>query len=606
MKESFVERLARGVIVCDGPLDTSLLALNHRDIPIDLYNLTQPVVIEQLHRDYVNAGAEIIQTNTARANRIVLSRYKLDDKVYEINRKGVWLARTAAVNKAYVAGVIGPTRRFLSPVGKITTEQAREAFVEQATALLGGGAELIFLKSFIDLEELLAAVDAVRAVDANIPIVAHKTFPEDGAVLATAYPATVAQRLADSGVLGFGSDSTVGPQRMLGILQALWRPGAILSAQPDASIPVLSDDRPIYHASPSYIAAASKELVKHGATIVGISGGATPALVQIIRQAVEGMKAGEPVVRAAHGHATDETAADAGERRSAFGQKIARGEFVTTVELDIPRGFDLSSVIAGATYLRDAGVDAVNITDGARARLRMGSIAISHEIMRLTGMESITHIACRDRNMVALQSDLQSAWTLGIKNILAITGDPTHIGDFPYSTSVYDVDSIGLIRGAQRMNAGEDIIGNPIGASTAFTIGCAANPLADDMERELDRLRQKIDRGANVIFTQPVYQPDHLERFMARVSALKCPVVLGILPLRTWKHAEFLHHEVPGIVIPEPIQDRMARAGSAAAREGVAIAVEFAREARSMVQGFYLLPPFKKYDMAVEILQQVM
>lgn len=606
MKESILERLHKGVIVCDGPLDTVLHEMNHRDAPVDLYNITQPVVIEQLHREFVHAGAEIIQSNTANANRIVLARYKSEDKVYEINRKGVWLARTAAMNKAFVAGVIGPTRQLLAPVGKITKARAREAFMEQAAALLGGGADLIFLKSFIDVEELFVAIEAVRAVDANAVIVAHKTFPEDGAVLATSLPSDIATRLSAAGVAAYGSNATVGPQRMLGIVNSLWRDGAILSIHPDASIPTLVDGRPIYHATPAYVAEAAQELVRIGTTIIGISGGATPELVRVIRNAVDALTVGRPDVRVRK-ESHEKTHVIIPEvRKSEFAKKIAAKKFVTTVELDIPRGLDLSSVIDGATFLRDHGVDAVNITDGARARLRMGSTAICHEIIRLTGMECITHVACRDRNMVALQSDLLSAWTLGITNILAITGDPSHIGDFPYASSVYDVDAVGLVRAVDRLNHGEDLVGNPIGDRTDFSISCAANPLADDMERELDRLARKIEQGAQIIFTQPVYESGPLELFMNRASKLGRPVVLGILPLRSYKHAEFLHHEVPGIVIPEHIQERMHRSGDKASHEGVAIAVEFAKEVKSMVQGFYLLPPFKKYEMAVEILEQVL
>ncbi|HET7153561.1 MAG TPA: bifunctional homocysteine S-methyltransferase/methylenetetrahydrofolate reductase [Candidatus Kapabacteria bacterium] len=605
LKERFLDRLQRGVIVCDGPLDAALLQRNLKDTPVDLYNLTQPVIIEQLHREFVDAGAEIIQSNTMHANRIVLSRHKMDDKVYEINRKGVWLARTAAVHRAYVAGVVGPTRRFLAPIGKITADEVRDAFSEQISALIDGGADAIFLKSFIDLEELMIAIEALRALDPDIPLVAHKTFPEDGAVLASSYPTKVAKRLAESGVNCYGSDGTVGPQRMLGFIQSLWRENVILSAQPDVSIPVLLDGRPIYTATKEYVAESARALVSNGVTIIGASGGVTPEIVQTIAEAVKGMNVKPPEIKVKKKRAP-EPAADPGDRRSEFAKKIAAGKFVTTVELDIPRGLDLSSVIEGAKYLKEKDIDAVNITDGARARLRMGSIAISHEIIRQTGMECMTHIACRDRNMVALQSDLLSAWTLGIKNILVITGDPTHIGDFPYATSVYDVDAIGLIRAVRLMNLGEDLVGNPIGEQTAFSISCAANPLADDFEREMDRLTQKAEQGAQVIFTQPVFEIKPLERFIERTKKLNIPVVLGIIPLRSYKHAEFLHHEVPGITIPETIQHRLLHAGEQANAEGVKIAIEFIKEAKKMVKGLYLLPPFKKYDMAVEVLEKAL
>ncbi len=606
MRLPFAERVRSGPIVCDGPLDAELMQRELHDRPVDLYNLTQPVVVEQLHRAFVDAGAEIVQTNTWHANRVALAEYKLEEKVNEINRRGVWLARTAAVNRAYVAGVIGPTRRFLSPIGSVTLAVAGAAFREQAEALIGGGAEAIFLNAFIDVEELLTAIESVRAVSADIPIVAHKTFPEDGAVLAGDLPARVAERLAASGVLAYGSNATVGGQRMLGFLPALWREGAILSAQPDASIPILRDGRPVYNATPEYLADTARALVDAGTTIVGIAGGATPPLVRAIADAVRGRTAGRPDI---HVHTPVHVPHDAESQapeQSRLGSLLARGEFVTTVELDIPRGLDLEEIVEGAEYLERHGIHAANITDGARARLRMGSVTISHEVQRRTGLECVTHLACRDRNMVALQSELMNAWTLGARNILAVTGDPTHIGDYPYATSVYDVDAIGLIRAASMMNRGRDIVGNPLGGSTAFTITCAANPLASDIGREMERLAQKVDQGTHAIFTQPLYELDALEQFMARVAPLKCPVVLGILPLRSSRHAEFLHHEVPGIVVPDRVRERMAQAGDRAAVEGVSIAVEFCRVAKSMVQGFYLLPPFKKYEMAVQILDQVL
>ncbi len=606
MKANLLERLQYGPIVIDGSIEAVLRSRGYIETPVGLYNLKHPVVIERIHCEFIEAGAQIVQANTAGANALTLAPFKLSDKVYEINRKGVWLARTASRGTAFVAGVVGPIGKFLSPIGKLQRDDVRAAFMTQIHALLDGNCDLLLLKSFIDIEELEIAMAAVRHISQEIPIIAQKSFPEDGEVLSTDYPREIAHRLSGPGVLAIGTNGTVGPQRMRSIIQALHgTTDAILSAQPDIGIPTMVDGQPNYNATVEYVAAATRALVENGVTIIGADGGALPEHVRAISNAVAGMEVGkpEPKVRRRKDTAGQEKSSES--KPSRFSENLGNKTLVT-VELDIPRGLDMSSVLEGASYLKRHGIDAVNITDGARARLRMSSIVISHMIQQETGMEAITHLACRDRNMVGLQAELLGAYALGIRNMLCITGDPAHIGDYPYATSVYDVDAIGLIRAVRRMNDGLDLMGNPVGERTNFLIACACNPVADDMDREIARLERKVAEGVHVAFTQPIFEADELRRFLARTSHIPVKIMLGVIPLRTAAHAEFLHHEVPGMKIPETIQRRM-RVATESAAEGVTIAVEFLEglhDLHDRIAGIYLMPPFKKYQMAVEILER--
>lgn len=606
MNPSIEERLQQGPIVIDGSMQAVLRARGHNENPVELYNLKNPLLIEQIHSEFIEAGAEIIQANTRCANALTLEPYKLGDRVYEINRKGVWLARTAARNRAYVAGVVGPIGKFLSPLGKLKPEDVREAFMTQIHALVDGNCDLLVIKSFIDIDELEIALDAARHISADIPIIAQKTFPEDGSVLATGYPRDVAGRLNRPGVIAIGSNGTVGPNRMLTIVKALYGGSdAILSAQPDIGIPTLVDGQPVYNATVEYVASSVRALVENGVTVVGVDGGAMPEHVAAISRAIAGVPVGKPEIKVKEAKKAGDEAALAVPEPSNFQRNLGR-KLLVTAELDVPRGLNVDELFEGAEYLKRHGIDAVNISDGARARLRMNSITISHMIESRTGMECITHIACRDRNMVGLQSELLGAHALGVKNILAVTGDPAHIGDYPYATSVYDVDAVGLIRAVKRMNEGLDLMGNPVGARTNFLIACACNPVADDMDREIGRLERKVAEGAQVAFTQPLFEADAMRRFLNRTEHLPIKIMLGIIPLRTARHAEFLHHEVPGMKIPEAIQHRM-RNSVASPSEGVSIAVEFLEsisDMRDRIAGIYIMPPMRRNDMIVEILER--
>jgi homocysteine S-methyltransferase len=606
MNPNLEQRLQRGPIVISGPVEAVLRSLNYPENPVEIYNLKNPLLIERIHTEFVAAGAEILQTNTCGANALSLAGYKLDDKVYEINRKGVWLARTAALNQAYVAGVVGPVGKFLTPIGKIRPEEAREAFMTQIHALLDGNCDLLLFKSFIDINELEIALDAARHISTEIPIIAQKTFPEDGSVLATEYPREIARRLHRPGVIAIGSNGTVGPNRMLGIVKSLiGATDAILSAQPDIGIPTIVDGHPIYNATIEYVANSARLLVENGVTVIGVDGGALPEHIRAISEAIKDMPTGTPAPKVRKSRTTEEKEGQVPTEPSRFSQNLGK-KFLVTVELDIPRGLDMSEVYEGAEYLAKYGIDAVNISDGARARLRTSSIIVSHEIQRRTGMECMTHVACRDRNMVGLQSDLLGAHLLGLRNILAITGDPAHIGDYPYATSVYDVDAIGLIRAVKQMNDGLDLMGNPIGEKTNFLIACACNPVADDIEHEIKRLERKAAEGTMVAFTQPIFEARAFENFLERTAHIPIPIMLGVIPLRNPRHAEFLHHELPGMKIPEAVQQRM-RTATDFHSEGVSIAVDFLESVSHLhdrVAGIYVMPPQKRNDMIVEILER--
>ena len=602
-------------ILTDGSMAAALHAEGLGDPLIERYNLTQPIAVEHVHRGFAEAGAELLMTNTEHANPLTLARHNAAEKAYEINRKGVWLARAVASDHgSLVAAAVGPVGKFLAPVGPLKPEDVRRAFREQLLALTDGAPDAIILKSFIELAELEIAIEEAQSVAPELPIIAQKTFPEDGALLATNFARKVAERLRAHGVAVIGTNGTVGPNRMLSIIEAFALPGIPISAQPDIGIPTLVDGRAIYHATPEYVGESTRRLVEAGVTIIGACGGAMPEHIRAIHDAIQGIPAGEIATApiSVKSEQRNGKAQASEELFSKFKRNLGT-KFLSTVELDVPRGLDMSSVTKGASFLAKAGIDAVNISDGARARLRMSSLTLGHLVQSQCGIEAITHLACRDRNMVGLQSELLGADALGVRNILCVTGDPAQIGDYPYATSVYDIDSIGLIRAVRSMNDGCDLMGNPISGGTIncthFLIACGANPLADDMEREASRLERKIAEGCEVIFTQPLFEMAALERFLQVIRPFlgTTKLMLGILPLRSQRHAEFLHYEVPGMSIPDWIHARISSKSSIEAQsaEGVAICVEFLKEAKSLVDGVYLMPPFKKYQMAVDILERI-
>jgi len=555
--------------------------------------------------------AEIIETNTFSANRFRLSQFHLQDRLEQINRAGVEIARQVAGDRIYVAGSVGPTGKLLEPIGKIKLSEARDAFKEQIEVLLAAGVDLLILETFVSLHELDEAIAAAKELT-SIPLVAQKAFAEDGSILSGSFPLEVVEHLLSKGVDVVGANCTVGPQRMFSIIRAMYKDGVILSAQPAAGIPTFQDGRSVYHTTPEYLATYARELLQSGVTLIGACCGSTPAHIKAMRKALDEVARRPPpptgavpeVSSKAREVVESEVSVPLAEedRRSQFARNLGK-KFLVTAELDVPRGLDMSSVMDGARYLHRCGVDAINITDGARARLRMNPIALSFLMQRDVGIEAMTHMTTRDRNMIGLQAELLGAHLLGVRNVLCITGDPTNIGDYPQATSVHDIDSIGLIRAGKAMNQGLDLMGNSLEQKTSFLIACAANPLADNMDREIARLSLKIEAGAHVIFTQPIYEMRTLEQLVKRVEQWRIPIMLGILPLRSYRHAEFLHNEIPGMVIPDTIRESLRSAGNKAPQLGVQLTREFLRNAKHLVSGAYIMPPFRKYDVIPEILE---
>jgi len=615
LKIDFRERLKRGPILCDGAMGTLLDLYDFGEQPHEIQNIKNPKIVERIHREYIDAGAEIIETNTFSANRFRLAQFHLEDRIKEINRAAVEIAHRAAGDDVYVAGSVGPTGKLLEPIGKIKLSQARAAFKEQIEILLEGGIDLLILETFVSLHELDEAITAAKELT-TIPIVAQKAFPEDGSILSGSFPLEVVEHLLSRGVDVIGANCTVGPQRMFSIIRTMYKDGVILSAQPAAGIPTLQDGRSTYRTTPEYLSAYARELVQAGVTLIGACCGSTPAHIRAIRKTLDEL-AGQPApsvsmrettpapqVRKLAAQKDIAAAVELPDTRSLFARNIGK-KFLVTAELDVPRGLDMSSVIDGARYLHRSGIDAINLTDGARARLRISSIALSYLMQKEVGIEAMTHLTSRDRNMIGLQAELLGAHALGLRNILCITGDPTSIGDYPHATSVFDVDSIGLIRAVSAMNSGKDLMGNSIEQRTSFLIACAANPKADDMEREVRRLSKKIEAGADIVFTQPMYEMNTLEQFVKRIEQWKKPVMLGVLPLRSYRHAEFLHNEIPGMTIPDGIREKLRSAGDKASSVGVQLTKDFLHEARHLVAGAYLMPPFKKYDVVPQILEAI-
>lgn len=606
MKKPFRDRVKEGPIVGDGAMGTLLDLYGFVELPHELRNIKNPDVVERVHREYIAAGSEIIETNTFSANRLRLTQFHLQTSLRDINLRGVEIARQAAGESVYVAGSVGPTGMLLEPIGKIKRQKAKDAFKEQIELLIQGGVDLIMLETFVSLQELDDALEVAKSLT-DLPIVAQKAFAEDGSILSGSFPIDVINHLIDQGADVVGANCTVGPQRMFSIIRNVHKDGVILSAQPAAGIPTLLNGRSIYHTTPAYLASYARELVESGVTLIGACCGSTPEHIRAIAETVKGLKVGHSLPRAeAKSREKSTTEPEPkyyveASRWSRFSRNVGK-KFMTTVELDIPRGLDMASVYEGAQFCYERKIDAVNITEGARARLRMSSIAISFQIQQRVGIEAMCHRASRDHNLIGLQAELLGAYTIGIRNVLCITGDPAGIGDYPQASSVFDVDAVGLIRAVHSMNQGIDIMGNSIGEPTSFYIACAANPSADDLDAEIVKLEKKAEAGADIFFTQPIFEMKTLEEFLRRTQHLKIPVMLGIIPLRSFKHADFLHNEVPGMRIPDKLRETMRSAGSEAAKVGVRLSMDFIKEAKSCVAGLYMMPPFQKYHIVDDLL----
>ncbi|QYJ17044.1 Bifunctional homocysteine S-methyltransferase/5,10-methylenetetrahydrofolate reductase [Rubrobacter xylanophilus DSM 9941] len=606
---SFRDLLEGRVLVGDGAMGTLLadrgVGYGH---PYARANLTHPELVEQLHAEYVRAGAQAIETNTFSANRVKLAGHRLEERVREINEAGARLARRAveeAGERVLVLGAIGPLGRPLAPVGNIPREEARTLFREQAEALLEGGADALLLETFTDLGELRLAWESVR--DLGAPVLAYKTFVEDGETLAEGLPERVAREISGWGVELVGSNCTVGPQRMLGIVEQMSAVGPV-AAFPNPGLPQLVEGSVRYSHDVEHFARYGRRLAEAGARFIGGCCGTTPGHIRALSETLRDLRPRKTSVAflRASGDLREDDRREAAGPRSQLAEKLFGGGFPVAVEVDLPRGNDLSGVVEAARRLRERGADAIDISDGARARLRMHPVAAARIVQEKAGIEVVAHMSCRDRNILGLQADLLAAAALGVRNILAVTGDPAQIGDYPEATGVFDTDAVGLVHILSRMNRGEDLAGNAIGHAPGFLIGAAFNPTAEDLEAEVERLRRKLEAGAHAFWTQPVFEMSALERALERLGDTPARILLGLMPLRSARQAEFLHHEVPGVEIPEEIRGKLAELPPRdAPRYGVEVARNLLARARPLVSGAYIMPPASAPELAAEVMEAI-
>jgi len=608
MPADLIARLRQSPVLCDGAMGTLLYA---KGIFInrcyDELNLAQPDLIRGIHQEYLQAGAEIIETNTFGANSFRLARHSLANRVRDINLAGARLAKEVAKSfDVWVAGSVGPLGVRIEPLGKTSFEEARVAFREQIAALVEGGVDLLILETFGYVEELRQAMLAAREVDPKVPVVAQVTIDEDGNCLDGSTPEVFAPRLEEWGADVIGCNCSVGPVAMLGAMERIRAATSLpLSAQPNAGIPRSVEGRNIYLCSPEYMANYTLEFVAAGVRLIGGCCGTTPdhirAMKSLLRVGEARIKVSSKPVKAV---APSAVPAVAIAERSRLGAKIAAGEFVTMVEIVPPKGVDIRREAEGARFLKSVGVDAINIPDSPRASARMSNQALSLLLQREIGIEPILHYTCRDRNVLGIQSDLLGAAAMGIRNLICITGDPPKMGNYPDATAVFDVDSIGLVNIVHNLNRGLDIGGNPIGTGTAFLIGVGANPGISDLDEEIRRFEYKVEAGAEYVVTQPVFDLALLESFLRRIEHCRIPVIAGIWPLVSVRNAEFMKNELR-VSVPDSILERMASVSTpdAARAEGVQIAREMLAAVRHMVQGAQISAPLGRYPSAVDVLE---
>lgn len=645
MAHALLTQLQQRPLLCDGAMGSLLYA---RGIAyeqcFDALNVSHPQLIQSIHSEYISAGAQIIETNTFGANRAKLEAFNLGDKVREINFRAVKLVREAREISGlpiFIAGAVGPSDRPLQAPDEQRLRELRYIFREQIEALLEGGAELLVLETFSSLPELRQAVLAAQEAG-GAPIVAQMSFYEDGHTLSGQSAARVATVLSDLGVNIMGANCSVGPaatldvlQEMIGAIQQVphYRPpnkesnSPLFSAQPNAGLPTRIGNRFFYMATPDYFADYALRFAKSGVHLIGGCCGTTPHHIAAMRKALDD-RFGISL------NFTNSTAIETNEVRpieisngktslatlleeevilpqqgtlTKLQAKLAAREFVVSVELDPPKGLNPSKILEGALLMQQAGADFINIADSPMARVRMSCMALARLIQDHLGIETIIHFTTRDRNLMALQSELLGAHALGIRNILALTGDPLHVGAYPNTTGVWDVDSVGLMQMIHGMNEGHDAAGSSIGAHASFHIGAALNLNMTDEETEieLDKYQRKIEAGAQFIMTQPIYELAPLERFLARAGTPPIPMLLGCIPLHSSRHAEYLHNEVPSITIPDHVRARMRAAGDGGHQEGLLLSQELLAVARNYVQGVYLMPSYGRYDVVSALTQML-
>jgi homocysteine S-methyltransferase len=624
--QSFLEALKQGPMVLDGATGTQIyergVFLNRN---LEEVCLTNPALVRSIHEDYVAAGAQVIESHTFGANRIKLSRYSLGARTEAINRAAVQVALEAAGDRAYVAGSIGPTGTTPGVMTDEEIDDVRAAFREQASVLFAEGCDLIILETFRLMSEMRLALESVKEV-CDLPIIAQMAFDGDLRTGDGASPERAAKLLIRWGADVVGANCVEGPQVLFDVAQQMLGFNVPVSCVPNAGYPRLQEDRLIYMATPEYFGVYGRRFFKAGLALVGGCCGTSPDHVRQIANAARMMGGGRPIKERDPGPITvvphdihlppvplkDKTELAAKIERSQAVRvtaknpaKVCPDNFVVSVEVNPPPGLDPGKALDAARMLHDAGVDVINIADGPRATVRINNQTLALLVQRDVGMETILHVCCRDRNLLGLQSDLLAAHVLGLHNLVIITGDPPKMGDYPHATAVFDLDSIGLLRLVHGLNRGVDPTGKIVGSTTRFLCACGAEPGALDYDREIHRLEQKKAAGAEFLMTQPVYDPALLSRFLDDTAHLDLPVLVGLLPLASYRNAEFLHNEVPGMQIPDAIRQRMGgvEKGPAARAEGVRIAQECLLGVVDRVVGAYIMPPFGRYEAALEVLE---
>ncbi|MGA8741189.1 MAG: bifunctional homocysteine S-methyltransferase/methylenetetrahydrofolate reductase [Terracidiphilus sp.] len=613
----FADIFSSRPVLADGAMGTVLYA---RGVFInrcyDELNLSDPNLILSIHEDYLQAGAEILETNTFGANRFRLARHGLASKVAEINAAGVKLARQAVdhikekqAGTAYVAGSVGPLGVRLEPLGKTGLDEARAAFAEQIRALDDAGVDMIIIETMPALNEAREALLAAEETAPQLPVLVMVTVDDESNCLDGSSPQQAAALLTEWGAGAIGVNCSTGPSTVLTAIEAMHSATTLpLAAMPNAGMPRAIEGRNIYLCSPEYMASFARKAIAAGAQIVGGCCGTTPNHIRAMRSAMRAIDAQARVTDGGkQAEISTETPPAPLGQRSRIGSLIEQGGFVTLVEIVPPKGIDCSKEIEGARLLAQLGVHAINVPDSPRASARMSAQSLCIQIQQHTGIETILHYTCRDRNVLSIQSDLLGASSIGLRNILCLTGDPPKLGNYPDATAVFDVDAIGLVNIVRRLNHGLDIGSNSIGASTNFTIGVAANPGVPDIEHELRRFAYKVEAGAEYSITQPVFDLRLLEEFLNRIESFRIPVIAGIWPLTSLRNAEFMKNDLR-VSMPEEIMLRMAQADTpdAARKEGILIAQEMLEAVRPMVQGVQVSAPFGRYSAAAEVIASVL
>ncbi|MFN3928661.1 MAG: bifunctional homocysteine S-methyltransferase/methylenetetrahydrofolate reductase, partial [Thermoflexus sp.] len=620
-KLPLLERLAQGPLLADGAMGTMLYARGFSfDRCYEALNIEAPEVVLEIHRAYLQAGAELLETNTFGANRYRLAEHGLADQVGTLNRAAVALARQAAAEvdrPVWIAGSVGPLGVSLAPLGRVKAVEAREAFREQITALAEAGVDALILETFSALPELVEAIRAAQEAAPHLPIIAEMTFAQDGHTLMGHTPEEVVETLLELRVPIIGANCSVGPAKLLPVIRrmasraaAAGSPPPYLVVMPNAGWPEMAAGRLRYPATPDYFAEYASRFLALGVRILGGCCGTTPEHIAAMRRVLEARsepstEEHRPIFRAVAPPAPTKP------EPTGLARRLRAGFFVVSVEVDPPRGHDASALLEVARTLKAGGVDALNIADSPMARLRMSPWALAFLVQNHVGLETILHFPTRGRNLLRIQSDLLAIHALGVRNLFVVMGDPPAQGDYPEATDAMDIVPSGLVRLIkERFNAGLDHAGESIGQPTAFFVGVALNFNAPDPVREMKALRRKIRAGADFIMTQPVYEPaalrDFLRRYEEQEGPIPIPILTGVLPLMSLRHAEFLHNEVPGIQVPEAVRERLRRAGEERARlEGLRLAQEAAAELAEFAQGLYVMPPMGRYELVFQIMEAI-